>query len=181
MNTYAARAKRLVRGNPKLIAAALITAAILALTVHLCTYRKVETVIIQKRYWSYSLYVRYDTTSTTTECDTDQVCSGYGEDRTCRSETTCRPVTTTTTHTRCADRTAGDTLPPQRPPLPCNMQYGDYLDESIGYSITYRVTESDRIKSANFGGEIWHDLEPDTMVKLTLTAWNWITKAERAR
>lgn len=170
--------KWFIRNNWKWILSAIFIIIIIGLAIYACTYRKTETVIVQARWWRYSLAVKYDTTTTEIECVTEQRCTGAGDTRMCRTERNCRPETTTTTHTRCRNYLTGETLPAQRPSLPCNMYYGDYLSESVDYFVNYRITESDTTKQAKFGGEIWQSLEPGAMVKITLTAWSWITKAE---
>lgn len=144
------------------------------------TYRKTQTVQIQVRYWTWEAAVKYDTTSTEIKCTTSETCSGTGTSRTCRTSTDCRPVTHTTTHTRCSNIARSDTQPPYRPGL-CDMQRGDYIRDKLVYHISYRVVESDKTGTATFDGARWNELEPGAVVKITMNVADRIVKIEGSK
>lgn len=160
-----------------------IAAAVILLVlglIYLITYRKTETVFINSRYWTWSASVKYDVTTTRWECDTVQSCTGIGEDRTCTTKQECGPVTHTTIHTRCSNRSSSTEYPPYRPPL-CAMQRGDYIRESLVYHITYRVAESDKTDSATFDGARWDELQPGAVVEITTNAMRRGVKIEQGK
>jgi hypothetical protein len=160
------------------VAGVVLVACCACLVIYLLTYRSVNTVVVQRRYWRYTLMVQYDEESTRNECKDVTTCSGLGS---CETRQECETVRETVTHTRCRAETTGETLPPTRPDVPCRMYHDDYMSERIDYEISYRVTESDKTGSAKFDLELWDTLEPDAIVEITQTAWNHITQAKRIK
>jgi hypothetical protein len=179
------QAKKIKRATAIKIAFALTGVALVVccacLVVYLLTYRSVTTVVVQRRYWRYTLAVQYDEESTRNECKDVTSCSGFGGDRSCETRTECETVRETQTRTRCRTETTGETLPPIRPDVPCRMYYDDYLSDRIAYVISYRVTESEKTGSAEFDLDIWDTLQPGAIVEITQTAWNHITQAKRIK
>lgn len=150
----------------KIILGAIATFAVIALVAFLVTYRDTQVVTIDDRRWRYEVAVKYDRTTTTTECDTDS-----------KGRTTCSPHTTTTTYTRCRSGLQGNSLPIVRPELACAMYSGDYVRETISYDVFYH-TDNGQSSSSSFDGSQWDNLRPHSVVKLTTTAFNYAVGIE---
>jgi len=137
-------------------------------TMNLFACSHTSTVFVEQRVWVYELEVTYDELTSTIECGPDY-----------EGGIVCQPDTVTTTYVRCRDERTGSVLPPVSPDLPCEMMSGDYLVDQVSYHVSYRESESDEIKWSQFAPEIWNDLEPKTLVRITETAWGYITAVKR--
>jgi hypothetical protein len=145
-----------------------------------------RTVFVDNRHWESFTSVRWDEYHVEPVCETEDVCTGFGDDRTCRSITECRTETRTTTHTRCTTSLNGDELPIVYPEIGCTRHWGDYVTHGITYKVLVHETDSDkRAEWLRFDRATWDNLVPGTLVDIKVTRWNWITevipkKARRA-
>lgn len=130
--------------------------------VYALSYRSVDLIDIQDRYWVYRLYVRYDETVTELVTYYEEECVGYGDDRTCRSSPHTRLETHTETHTRCSNGLTGKELPPIRPAIPCEMQHGDYINEGVSYYLVFVVSGKGQAITRRFPSDLWDTMAPGT-------------------
>jgi hypothetical protein len=130
--------------SPAQILAMLVVAiAITGAIIFFLAYREEKIVVIEDRWWEYSLKVQYDWTSCDAFTDAEGNISVSCDDD---------------TFTRCRTRSAGRNLPPVRPEIPCRMRSGDYLNENVYYYASYRVEEGTERDIGHFHSHQWDGL-----------------------
>lgn len=135
------------------------TLVVVALGIFAFTYKKVEIIIIEDRWWVTTTSVKYDVTTLETQCHPKQVCTGFGDTKTCHTEQDCHLEPVTRTYTRCTNDLAGKKLPITYPGPACQQQYGDYIRQYETYRVRYHTEDTPGSKESIFVSGLWNCLQ----------------------
>jgi hypothetical protein len=138
-----------------LVGVTLLVMAGVAKCVHyIATYEETKRVVIEDRWWNFTLAVKYDDYECSVSIDPND--NSITQD--CGWET----------YTRCKSNNTGRDLPPMRPEPACSLRAGDYTRDSVSYYVQYRVEDTSTFANAHIGKEKWDRLEPGVRKTIVL-------------
>ena len=149
----------------------LLFAAVVGLIIFAIVYRHKETIVIDKRYYTYVKAYQWDEYYYVSV--SHQSCTGTGSSQKCT--TTFRLERRTTTHIRCRSAVVGYDLPAKPPEMRCDMRGGDYVTESVTYAIDYHTATNQQGKSLFDIGK-WNELPPESKQVIVTNVFNYIVE-----
>lgn len=151
---------------------------VVALVVAACLYRKEEAVFIRDRWWGATTTIKYDEVNYEWRCHDEEVCTGYGDDRQCRTEQECGLERVVSTHIRCSDSNLGRELPVIHPDPPCGMWPGDYVMHGTTFYAEFTLQKTEERQRRQFIGSLWDAMTPGQVVVVTKNILGIIVDAE---
>lgn len=127
-------------------------------------HRYDQRILVHSRYWVYTVEWTYTTIDVSTSCDTDS-----------KGHTSCHPVVSTSSHTRCTDQSQGIDLPVRKPEHTCQSESGDSQNDYAYGVVTYFAGKDERERTASFGLDKWDSLAPSKNITATFNVFNSIT------
>ena len=153
-----------------LVAAIIIVAGVVTFAT---IYRHKETIIINKRYYTYVKAYKWDEDYYVSV--SKESCTGTGKNKKCTTNTSLERRTST--NTRCEEVNVGLTLPPKPPEMTCSMRSGDYVTESVAYAIVYH-TENNNNGMSYFDVSKWNELPLESKQVIVTDIFNRIIEVK---
>jgi hypothetical protein len=153
------------------IVAVLVLLAVVGGVIFAIVYRHKEVIVIDKRYYAYTKAYKWDSSYYVPVTKTS--CTGTGKEQKCTSSTSLERKTST--HTRCEETNVGYELPTKPPEMTCDMETGDYVRETISYSIDY-TTKDGNPGNSSFEAPMWDTLKPESKQVIVTDLFNRIVE-----
>lgn len=130
---------------------------VLPIMLFLVFYRSTKTVVVDQRYWHYTIQVGHYETNIHVDCDKDG----------------CTTRTTRDWETTCTQSSTGRELPPVAPELRCRDRD---QREYIVYRLEYHKEDEAEHGRATFGRDLWQYLEPGSVLTVKMNALDRVTE-----